>query len=184
MEESESKVGLTPRRALFGIAGLLLVVALVRLGRYLERAPIARFEAASNLDRATLVFVFQSGDCPTYRGLVERWNRLDRRETVDVIGVGLDLPEDSSERAALLGRSGVEFPVRTGLAEPAEDLMLRMGFTRTPFSVLLDPRGRARLTLPPTPDSVAQDVFDRQVRRYARTLETGNSLSAGATDGS
>lgn len=168
--DAEPSRRVTPRRLLVGLAGALVLVALVRLARYAERAPLARFDDASRLDAPALLFVFQPGDCPSYRGLVERWNRLDGESEVRVVGVGLRLPADSAQRASRLARAGLEFPVRPDLADAAEDLMLRLGYDKTPFTVLVDEDGRPRLALPPAAAPEIQDAFYRQARGLARTL--------------
>lgn len=158
-------------RGVLALAVLLVAFAGFRLVRYFDRAPLARFPQAASPRGPTLLFVFQPGDCPRYRGLVARWNRLSGDEGIRVVGAGLRLPGDSDARRRMLSRAPLEFPVRSDLAHGAEDLMLRMGYDRTPFSVLLDERGRPRLVLPAVADSSVQMRFYRQVRGYASSLD-------------
>lgn len=142
----------------------LLAVAAGRLGVYLDRAPWARFPAGGE-GAPRLYLLFQPGDCVTYGGLVERWDRLHREGVVRVRGVELG-PRARRDRA---DDPGVAFPVRPGAGE-VETAALRLGYGRTPLSVLVDRDGRPRLVLPPAPDGEGQDAAEAMVRRYAERL--------------
>lgn len=163
------------RRAVVALGGALAAGLLLRLAASLATAPVAALAAAAGPGPA-LLFVFQPGDCPSHRGLVERWNALHESGEVEVLGVGLRLPDDPERRKTAVARSGARFPVRPDLAAAAERRILRLGFDRTPVSLLLDARGRPRLVIPPLGDPEAWETAQRLVQEYARLLAPASPL--------
>lgn len=142
----------------------LLAVAAGRLGVYLDRAPRARFPGGGQ-GAPRLYLLFQPGDCVAYGALVERWDRLHREGVVRVRGVELR-PGGGRDGA---DDPGVSFPVRPGAGE-VEAAALRLGYGRTPLSVLVDREGRPRLVVPPVPGRDGQEAAETMVRRYAERL--------------
>lgn len=157
------------RRNVLALGGALGAGFLLRLAASLATAPVAVLGAAAG-PGPSLLFVFQPEDCPSYRGLVERWNTVHEKGEVGVVGVALGFPEDPDGREAAIARSGVRFPVRVDLAAAAERRILRLGFDRTPVSLLLDAEGRPRLAFPPVRDPEAWGTAQRLVEEYARLL--------------
>lgn len=148
-----------------GIVGI--GVSGLRWHRYLERRPAAVLPAIAGEAPGTLLFVYRRGDCPTFAGLPRRWGRLHDQGVVRVIGVPLGDagPGDGPDA----GGGAPPFPVRADLASAGETLMLRLGFRRTPFSVLLDGAGRVRMVVPPVPGEGTIGVGEL-AGGYARAL--------------
>jgi hypothetical protein len=158
---------LTGARLLFSAAALLAALSAVRFGEY--RA-LSAPHAAIDVERPTLVWLFQPEDCRRYGGLVERWNRLAERGHVDVLGVAIGFPPTPSARDSILGELRPMFPVRYDLGHVAERLLARAGQRRTPASVLLDAAGRPLLILPPVMDATVQREAGRLIEQYARRV--------------
>lgn len=163
---------------LFLAGGLFTVLALARLGAYLAAAPVATLPGlAGEAALPTLLFIYRHEDCRTYAGLVEGWNELHGEGELRVRGVVLDAPEPAAahEIRDVAGRGRPRFPVHPELADRAERLMLRLGFTRTPVAILLDAAGRPRLALPPEPDRERAERALAQARAHATLLTSGST---------
>lgn len=166
---------------LFLAGGLLAVLAAVRLWGYVSAAPVGTLPGLGGDVGAapTLLFIYRRDDCRTYAGLVEKWNELHREGQLRVRGVVLDGPEAGGppEAREASARVRPRFPVHPELAAPAERLMLRLGFVRTPVALLLDAEGRPRLALPPEPDR------ERAERALALAAAHAALLSSPMADG-
>ncbi len=137
-------------RTAFVAAIVLIASSGVRLTKYLVLAPGRATLAEQGLTadpRPTLLVVFQPADCPQFGRFIMGWNALARTGEVQVLGVPLHRSGDAQLKARPVLR-GVDFPLRPELAAAVETLLLRMGYTRTPLAILLDPRGRPRLVVP------------------------------------
>lgn len=167
-----------------GVGGVLAAAVALRMMAFLGTAPLAtlpdppRGEDPAG-DGPTLLHIFQAEDCFGFRELIREWNELHRKRSLPVLGVALHLPPDPSARAAILRASGAAFPVRDDAGGEVERLALRLGFGRTPLSVLLDRTGRPRLVLPPLagPDGPRRAV--RLVLEVAASLPGGRSAGGG-----
>lgn len=167
--ERSGGTGSAGRRWPSGLRGpgaLLLAGGVAMLGisgarwiRYLERAPSATMSEVAAGSGATLLFVYRDEDCDTYAALPERWDQLFRRDDVRVVGVPLGgRPPGERDGVPVNPAARPAFPREPALAGAAEVLMLRLGFERTPFSVLLDGEGRVRLVVPPVQSDEAWEA--------------------------
>lgn len=156
--------------------GALAAVCLLRVLAFLGTAPLATLEASASEGNGppgegpALLHIFQPEDCPGSRELVREWNDLHRGRALRVVGVGLSLPRDPTERARVVRQSGAAFPVRPDRGGDVERLALRLGYDRTPLAILLDARGRPRLVLPPLPGPDAPRRAARLVREAVAAL--------------
>lgn len=135
------------------MGALLVAGSFLKLTAFLGTTPLATLggvaDAEAGAEGALLIHIFRPDDCPRFRSLVRKWNELHRVGGLPVLGIGLDLPKDSSRRAKVVRESGAAFPVRPDVGGRAERLVLRLGHERTPLAVLVDGLGRPRLVLPP-----------------------------------
>lgn len=159
------------------MVGLLVLGAAVRGALYLKRAPLATLEVplarpdGRSAPPATLLYVFRPDDCAGYQHISDSWNRLGRRsEQLSVVGVGLDVPESRQLRSRLRGVLDVSFPVVFEPASRVEDFILRLGYSTTPVSVVVDRDGRPRMVVPPASDPEAQDAAAETVEEIAERL--------------
>lgn len=158
-----------------GLLRLVLVALLVsagaRLVLFARRLPLGRLAEVAELGppaELRLLFLFQPGDCESYDGLVTLWNEIHRGDGVEVTGVGLRFPADTAARRFLLRNAGADFPVRFDLARAVETMALRLGYGRTPVSLLVDDRGRPVAVLPPASDPAVQERYGELVRTLSR----------------
>lgn len=112
--------------------------------------------------RPTLLYLFQSADCARHAALQRRWAGLGRDGLASVVGVRLDPLEPA--RADGAPSPGPGFPLRQDLRAGAARLMKRLGYRTTPVTVVLDPRGRPRLVLPPPVDEQSAEAGALAVR--------------------
>ncbi|MFQ5680232.1 MAG: TlpA family protein disulfide reductase [Gemmatimonadota bacterium] len=157
--------------AVVALGGVLGGGAALRLAAFLATAPVATFASTGEVPGGTLLFAFQPGDCPSRRQLIRRWNALHESGELPVLGVGLHFPKEADRRERILRSAGIRFPVRFDVAGRVERLILRLGYARTPVSLLLDRNGRPRLAVPPGRSHGAGPAEAvRLVERYARLL--------------
>ncbi len=155
-------------RLLFSAAVLLAAMTIARLGEY--RALRPSMGLPSGPDRATLLFLFQPGDCARYAGLVRRWNSLARTNALRVLGLGIGFPSSSRGEDAILGETSPAFEVRYDLRGEAQRLLGRLGQAHTPTSVLLDREGRPVFILPPTSDPAVQTEALHLIQGYVSRI--------------
>lgn len=111
--------------------------------------------------RPTLLYVFHREDCRGQEELRERWAALHRAGVVRVLGIDLD------GEAAGLPRPPFGFPVRIDSGGRAEHLVVRLGYDRTPVTLLVGTDGRLRLALGPPADTRFRRAAEAAVRAAA-----------------
>jgi hypothetical protein len=147
----------------------MLGISGARWARYVERAPSATLSELGGGGESTLLFVYRAEDCESYAALPERWRRLSDLGAVRVVGVPLGDDPARGEGDHPPAEETSPFPLEPALAGAAEILMLRLGFDRTPVSILLDGEGRVRMVIPPAGAASAREAGG-VVERYARSL--------------
>lgn len=166
--------------------GVLASVWLLRVLAFVGTAPLATLEGSGEegpgAGAPALLHIFQPEDCPGFRELVREWNELHETRGLPVVGIGLKLPRDPTERARIVRETGATFPVRSDRGGDVERLALRLGFDRTPLAILLDAKGRPRLVLPPLPGPDGPRRSARLVLEAAAALtaERGGRAPPGA----
>lgn len=161
---------------LLALAGLALAAAAgARWARAEARGPLAAVPALAGDSVATLLAVLRPGDCESYRPLVAAWDRLHRRGDLRVVGAVVDGPGAAAARDSLEERLGVAFRLRHDLGDAAETLALRLGYSATPLSVLLDRRGRPRAAVPPAAGRRGAEAVSRVAEVHLGPLAGGEA---------
>lgn len=177
------------RSAVRGVGRLPVMIALVSGSLLLEsgrrhllhRAPaVARVaaEVTEGMSRhATLLFLFQPGDCIAFSALLQEWNELHEEGDVAVVGIGIRFSASDRQLWASAPASPVKprFPVRFDLGEPVEELILDAGHALTPAAVLLDREKRARLFVPPVKDEEEARRLSRIVRAHVALMKESSN---------
>ena len=130
--------------------------------RYMQRAAQPISALLANRGAPGVVFVFQPEDCLGNGELIERWNRFHAAGGVPAKGlvVGTAL---SARQRDLFARGDLRLPLGTIDALDAAIVAEKLGYTATPFAVILDRRGRVAATFPAS-QNVAPEIVARLVR--------------------
>ncbi len=180
--DSGASKGRSARR---GAGRLPVMIALVSASLLLEsgrrhlrhRAPAMARVAAELAEgaphHATLLFLFQPGDCVAFSALLTEWNELHEEGDVTVMGIGIRFSASDRQvwAAAPASPARPRFPVRFDLGELVEELILDAGHAFTPAAVLLDREKRARLFIPPVKDGEEARRLSRIVRAHIELMK-------------
>ena len=162
------------RRALLAAALLIAGVAsldLYRDARYLLRASrtIPALLAGIDAGRSPAVLiVMQPEDCLRSGELVARWNELHRAGTAPVTGLVVGSGSLTPRQRQAFEARGVAFPLRAIAAADAAILGEKLGYTSTPFAIVLDVHGRLAASFPAS-QNVPAEVVARLVAPGQRT---------------
>lgn len=136
------------------IRGLLLVVAFLITGtasfrlygetRYVlgARKSIPELLAPRGERAAGVMIVMQAEDCLGSGELVARWNALHEAARFPVTGLVVGTTRLSPRQRELFEQHRVSFPLRAIPARDAAAVAEKLGYTSTPFAVVLDREGR------------------------------------------
>lgn len=157
-------------RVLLVVCGLALSVAasarLFEETRYVVRGrqPISRLLAADEGSRAGVVFVFQPEDCLSSGEMIVRWNTLYREGKVPVRGLVVGDGSLSEQQLRVVRDFHVTMPVRGLSRRDAAIIGEKLGYTETPFAIVLDRQGRVTASFPAErnvpPSVLRQLVFE------------------------
>lgn len=146
------------------IAGLLSLVGSAGW-RYAREStiPVAPLSTLSPLDVAvsdslpTVVVAFRLNDCSGNIEALRAWNVMHRGATAAVVGVVLTADDDSSGVAAVIGGSGIKYPVYQDRSGDVARLAAVLGVTSTPLAVVFDRTGAVRRIVPLAEGFAAHD---------------------------
>jgi hypothetical protein len=97
---------------------------------------------------AEMVIVLQPEDCLRSGELVARWNALHRAGRVRVTGLVVGPGRVSSRHRELFRRLGLQVPLRAITARHGGIVAEKLGYTSTPFAVMIDRGGRVAGSFP------------------------------------
>ena len=115
--------------------------------RYLLRGSDAVGEILSASGREEVVFVFQPEDCLSNGALLGRWNELHRSGRLGVRGLVAGAGPSTLQQD-LFAKRDLDLPLGTISVRDAAIVAERLGYTSTPFAVILDRQGRVAGAFP------------------------------------
>jgi hypothetical protein len=137
---------------------LALVLGLVALAgfrlqeetryRLVSTRTVGELLAVDGGPSASLVLVFQPEDCLGEGTLVTEWNRAYRSARLPVRGVVVGTGAPSARQGALFRELRLEMPLAPITRRHASTVAERLGYTSTPFAILLDAEGRVAAAFP------------------------------------
>jgi hypothetical protein len=158
-----------------GILAVVGALALTAAGYAVRQGPsvsgastIPAVRSAEDHPRPVLLVVFRPDDCTSYQEFLAQWNEAHRSGEIRVLGVPVHGSGDVRARIAELFQPA--FPLRADLEGEVVTSLLRMGYTRTPVALLLDPEGRPRMVVQPSPHLRLQAGTAALVHEYARSM--------------
>lgn len=131
---------------------------------------------ASHSGQYAAIVLFQSEDCASYENFLDALGFLHRSGRVPVLGVPINASRGQVEVRQAKTGFDPDFPLNRELADQAVALISQMGYRRTPLAVLLDPRGRPLLVIPPHPVPYRQAEITRIVTEYVENLNSGGAI--------
>lgn len=159
-------------RVIAVMVSLLLAGALaVQLGaetryRMLSSRTVGELLDPSGESKPQLVYVFQAEDCVGEGDMLKRWNQVRRDAGFVVRGVVVGDGGLSARQRELFGELEISIPVAGIRRNTAEAVAERLGFTHTPFAVLLDDQLRVIASFPAA-EQVRAEVLEGLLDRTA-----------------
>lgn len=148
------------------LLGGLASVHLYRDTRYLLRASesIPSLLAAEQPVTSSVLIVLQPEDCLRSGELVKRWNALHQAGKFSVAGLVIGDGRLSEQQQAVFDDVHVAMPLRAITARDAEIIAEKLGYTATPFAVVLDREGRVAGSFP-AGQNVQAEALERLIAR-------------------
>ncbi|HST62001.1 MAG TPA: hypothetical protein VLK84_25090 [Longimicrobium sp.] len=151
------------RRGILALALVLVCGAAAQLigeTRYVLGAStsIQTLLAAGSGPPSGVVFVFQPEDCLDRGEMVERWNRMYTARRFPVSGRVVGSGALSDRQARFFRDLNVRMPVHGIAARDAGSAAEKLGYTKTPFAVILDDAGRVAGSFPASQNIPAEVV--------------------------
>lgn len=152
------------RRLLLVFAWAISAAAGVHLLRDTRAAARAREPLAQTLARhapsgSDVIIVLQREDCMGNGAMVEQWNALAAAPEIRAAALVIGW-RPSPAQNEVLTRTGLKIPLGSIPALDAQLVAAALGYTRTPFAVVLDRHGRVAGTFPAS-QNVAPEVVAR-----------------------
>lgn len=113
---------------------------------------------------AGMVIVLQPEDCLRSGELVARWNALHRAGRFPVTALVAGPGRVSSRHRALLRRHDLQLPLRGITERNAAIVAEKLGYTATPFAVMIDRGGRVAGSFPAS-QNVPAEVVEQVITR-------------------
>ena len=113
-----------------------------------SRQPISRLLAIKEGSPAGVVFVFQPEDCLSSGEMIVRWNTIHREGKVPVRGLVVGDGSLSEPQRRVVRDFHVTMPVRGLSRRDAAIVGEKLGYTATPFAIVLDRHGRVTASFP------------------------------------
>lgn len=154
----------TRRNIINAIVASLLIASCAQFSRSALQLYDKKSRMLQSDGEFTLLVVFKSSDCESYRPFITDWRRASAGN-INVLGVAIDVAA-KDEVFDLAAELNLPYPIRPNLRYSAKRYMRQLGLHTTPAAVLIDSKGRPGLVLDARSTAGPQNQLAQAVADY------------------